>query len=186
MNSFVDDFRAGFAGVDSPEADWRTNDDQLLGPFTRVEEFIAIGFLILMVISVLAGIVWRFFFTPLTWTLSGAMVGFVWPMSVGASVPNAHDDHIQFDPLYNRMSPNAQRWSRIVGNGLIVATFAWALPAMIKFALSVDNLPVVGLPVDLRAVYASAVWFFASTILYRGRLFVTDIKRSPKRTALRV
>ena len=181
--SFIHEFREGFSTEASLTNDWDSGSDDLLGPEYGIEEVIAVVFLLGTVISVIVGVIWRFAFTPLIWTLSGAMTGFLWSMLVGASIPNATDDHIQFDPVYNMLSPRIQMWCRVTSNALIVGTFAIAVIPSIDFVRSVGYVPVVGLPVSLGPVYGVIIWFLVATIVHRSEWLFKDIRSALHRAS---
>lgn len=155
--------------------DWDEASFDNLNGLERVEEAVASAFFVGMFLAVIAGVIWRYFFTPLLWTLSAALIGFMWSSLVGASLPHSNNDHIQFETWYNNRTPKVQRWCRLVGNALIVITFSMSLPAVIDY-LGSQRFPVVGMPITHREAYTALAWFLVATVLDRSRLLVQDVR----------
>jgi TRAP-type C4-dicarboxylate transport system permease small subunit len=173
IRHFLSEIRIGLHGHDVG-GEWEEPPLPRLGRLLRVEEAVAVLFFVVMFVAVLAGVIWRFAFVPLLWTLSASLVGFMWSSLAGASLLHQTDEHIHFDLVYNRLSPRAQRWCRLSGNALIVITFAMCIPPVLDYLASLDGIPVVGMPITNREAFAILAWFLLATVIHRGRLLIID------------
>ena len=134
-------------------------------------------FFMLMFTSILVGVFWRYVLNdPLIWTVNAAAIAFIWSVLIAAGLPNWTDEHIQFDLLYRRMSPRWQRVSRMVGNLLLVVTFAIPIPATWEYLVFITPDTVTGLPLTFNWAFAVVLWFLVATVFHRGRLLVKDIR----------
>ncbi len=61
---------------------------------------------------------------PLTWTQDVIVIGFCWSVILGACYTMRRKGHVQFTMLYEAYSPKVAAWARLIGNILIIITFA--------------------------------------------------------------
>lgn len=178
VSRFVSEVRLGTKTPDTGDGlDWPGETPRPMGTLERIEEAITMGFFLIMFISVLVGIFWRYVLDdPLIWTVNAATIAFIWTVLVGAGVANWTDEHIQFDLLYDRMPSGLRRASRIVGNLLIVVTFSLPIPATFGFLRFIAVDTVTGLPLTFDWAYAVILWFLVATVLHRARLLVRDVR----------
>lgn len=134
-------------------------------------------FFTIMFASILIGVFWRYVLDdPLIWTVNAAAVAFIWTVLIAAGLPNWADEHIQFDLLYRRMPPRWQRVSRMVGNLLLVVTFALPIPATWDYLVFIGADSVTGLPLKFNLAFAVVLWFLVATVVHRGRLLLNDVR----------
>ena len=178
VSRFVSEVRLGTKPPESGDLfDWPGDEPRTTNLVERVEEVAAMFFFTLMFASILIGVFWRYVLDdPLIWTVNAAAVAFIWSVLIAAGLPNWTDEHIQFDLLYRRMSPRWRRVSRMVGNLLLVITFALPIPATWDYLVFIEPDSVTGLPLKFNLAFAVVLWFLASTVFHRGRLLVIDVR----------
>lgn len=147
------------------------------GRIERLEEFATATFFTVMFATLLAGVFWRYVLNrPLVWTVGVSTLGFIWAALVGSGLCDRDDGHVQFDLVYNRFSERTQTICRMVGNGIIVVTFALVVPGTLSYLQFVHRQRVVGLPLRFSWAYAVVLLFLLSTILHRGKLLWVDVR----------
>jgi TRAP-type C4-dicarboxylate transport system permease small subunit len=178
VSRFVSQVRLGTKSKESGDLfDWPGDEPRTTTRLERVEEIVAMVFFMIMFTSILAGVFWRYVLNdPLIWTVNAAAIAFIWTVLIAAGLPNWADEHIQFDLLYRRMSPRWQRVSRMVGNLLLVVTFAIPIPATWDYLVFIAPDTVTGLPLTFNWAFAVVLWFLAATVYHRGRLLLRDIR----------
>ncbi len=175
---FVSEVRLGTKTPDvSDGLDWPGGAPRDMGFFERAEEAITMAFFLVMFVSVIVGVFWRYVLNdPLIWTVNAATIAFIWAVLIGAGLPNWTNEHIQFDLLYNRMPPGRRRASRISGNVLIIVTFSMPIPATIDYLRFISVDTVTGLPLTFEWAFGAILWFLVMTVLHRVRLLADDIR----------
>gem|GEM_PF-892456 len=178
VSRFVSQVRLGTKPPESGDLlDWPGDEPRTTTRVERVEEIAAMVFFTIMFASILIGVFWRYVLNdPLIWTVNAAAVAFIWTVLIAAGLPNWADEHIQFDLLYRRMSPRWQRVSRMVGNLLLVVTFALPIPATWDYLAFIAPDTVTGLPLTFNWAFAVVLWFLVATVVHRGRLLVRDVR----------
>jgi TRAP-type C4-dicarboxylate transport system permease small subunit len=157
--------------------DWPGDEPRSTTRVERIEEIAAMVFFTIMFASILVGVFWRYVLNdPLIWTVNAAAVAFIWSVLIAAGLPNWTDEHIQFDLLYRRMSPRWQRVSRMLGNLLLVVTFALPIPATWDYLAFIGADSVTGLPLKFNLAFAVVLWFLVATVVHRGRLLLKDVR----------
>jgi TRAP-type C4-dicarboxylate transport system permease small subunit len=178
VSRFIAQVRLGMRPSESTDSlEWPGDEPRTTGVAEKVEEVLSMAFFTVMFISVLAGVFWRYVLNdPLIWTVNLAIVAFICSVLIGAGLPNWGDEHIQFDLLYRRLSPRWQRVSRMVGNLLLVITFALPIPATWDYLVFITADSVTGLPLNFGVAFAVVLWFLVATVLHRGRLLLKDVR----------
>lgn len=130
--------------------------------------FVALFFVMLLQVF------FRYFLEPLTWPLEFSLFGYIWTIlfSVGYGLRN--DEHISFDLVYDSIKPKGQIIMRIIGDTLVVSSFAIALYPSYKYIvfMGFKHSDAMGLPMDW--VYAPYMVFTAIIIGRFGRRLVKD------------
>jgi TRAP-type C4-dicarboxylate transport system permease small subunit len=130
-----------------------------------------------MFVTVIIGVFWRYILdNPLLWTINAATIAFIWVVMIASGPANRHNDHIQFDLIYNRVRPSVRRWMRIVGDLLIIVPFAAAIPATVDYIGFVGGNKVTGLNLTFDWAYSCVLVFLVATVLHRGRLLLLDLR----------
>lgn len=141
------------------------------------EETVTIGFFLIMFVTVLAAVFFRYVLgTPLVWTTGVATAAFIWVLTVGAGLSNRADDHIQFDLIYEYFPPLGKLLARVVGNLLIIVPFALIVPGTLNFLDTVAADRISGTPIHFNWVYGAMLVFLFATILHRGTLLARDLR----------
>jgi TRAP-type C4-dicarboxylate transport system permease small subunit len=87
----------------------------------------SVAFSIMFSVFVLQ-IFFRYFLNrPLTWPYEVTIFGFIWTALLGACFARRHAVHVVFGLIYDKVSPKAQLFFRLIANGLIFAAFCVAL-----------------------------------------------------------
>jgi len=64
---------------------------------------------------------------PLIWPYEVSIFAFIWTAVLGACFAKRHNAHVVFSLVYDKMNPLGQLIFRVIGNSLIVISFAIAL-----------------------------------------------------------
>lgn len=174
---FVAEIRAGARLEGVSYEDEQPAPDRRKGRAERLEEWVTMAAFLVMFVTLVIGVFWRYVLDdPLIWTVNLGTVAFIWVVMIGSGLPNWDESHIHFDLVYDRLSPAAQRWARVVGNVLIIVPFTVAIPGTIAYLQFVSSDSVTGLPFSFGAAYACVLVFLAATVAHRGRLLLNDVR----------
>lgn len=108
----------------------------------------------------------RFLFArPLPWTDELAVVLYLWVLLWAAAFVVPEREHVAFDLVWNAAGPRARRVMRIVGQVLLAASSAAALPACWDYVrfMGREGTPVLG--VSFFVVFAPFVAMLAAIAL---------------------
>ncbi len=138
-----------------------------------VEVYIPFAAFSTLFLVFLLGIIFRYFFKPLTWTLELSLMCFIWTALLGGIYAKRDDSHVMFTMIYDTVSPLVQIWMRIVGNTLLVASFLIGLVPSWNYIqfMNYKKSNVLKIPMDI--VFLPFVIFLAFMI---GR-YTIDIVR---------
>jgi len=138
-----------------------------------VEVYIPFAAFISLFSVFLLGILFRYFFKPLTWTLELSLMCFIWTALFGGLYAKRDNSHVQFTMIYDMVSPLTQIWMRIVGNSMLVIAFAIGLIPSWKYVIFMGykKSNVLKIPMDI--VFFPFVIFLAFMI---GRYAIDVIK----------
>jgi TRAP-type C4-dicarboxylate transport system permease small subunit len=108
------------------------------------------AFLALFIVFIL-GIVFRYFFKPLTWTLELSLLCFIWTALLGGIYAKRDNSHVMFTMVYDYVSHKTQLWMRIIGNLLLVISFSIAFMPSVRYVLFMGykKSNVLKIPMDL-------------------------------------
>ncbi len=148
---------------------------QKIGKFLvdTVEVYIPFtAFSVLFLVFIL-GIVFRYFFRPLTWTLELSLMCFIWTSLLGGIFAKRDDSHVMFTMLYDSVGPLAQLWMRISGNILLIVSFIIGLIPSWNYVhfMNYKKSNVLKIPMDI--VFFPFVIFLAFMI---GRFTIDVVK----------
>ena len=129
-----------------------------------VEVYIPFTAFVTLFLVFLTGIIFRYFFKPLTWTLELSLMCFIWTSLLGGLYAKRDNSHVQFTMIYDAVSPLTQLWMRIAGNFLLVLSFAIGLVPSYRYVLFMGykKSNVLKIPMDI--VYFPFVVFLAFLI----------------------
>ena len=107
-------------------------------------------FLTLFCVFVL-GIFFRYFLTPLTWTLELSLICFIWTALLGGLYAKRVNSHVKFSMVYDLFSSRGQLWIRIAGNTLLLFSFILGFRPSLKYVLFMGfkKSNVLKIPMDI-------------------------------------
>lgn len=94
-------------------------------------------------------VVSRFVFNhPLPWTDELAVVLYVWIILWACATMVPAHEHVMFDLLWQRATPDVRRWMAIAGHVMVGGLCLWALPACWDYVwfMSRESTPVLDIP----------------------------------------
>ena len=141
-----------------------------------VEVYIPFAAFSTLFIVFLLGIIFRYFFKPLTWTLELSLMCFIWTSLLGGIYAKRDDSHVMFTMIYDAVSPLVQIWMRIVGNSLLVISFVIGLVPSWKYIqfMNYKKSNVLKIPMDI--VFLPFVIFLAFMIGRYSIDIVRDVR----------
>lgn len=106
----------------------------------------------LMVLITTAQIVFRTFFTALTWSDEVTRYLLIWSTFLGASVVYRHSGHISVTVLQENVSPNAARWLRVLVHAVCFALFTVLLFFSVRYCVSLRKTATT-MPIKMKYIY---------------------------------
>ena len=82
---------------------------------------------IVLFITFLLQIFFRYFLVPLTWPLELTLLCFIWTALLGGLYAKRDNSHVKFTIIYDMVKPKTQLWMRIIGNFMLLLSFCIAL-----------------------------------------------------------
>ena len=145
-----------------------------------VEVYIPFAAFTTLFLVFLLGILFRYFFKPLTWTLELSLMCFIWTALLGGIYAKRDDSHVMFTMIYDAVGPLAQIWMRIVGNALLVISFLIGLVPSWKYInfMNYKKSNVLKIPMDI--VFLPFVVFLAFMIGRYAIDLVRDVRKLMK------
>lgn len=160
--------------VDLDTADRKFGGDELptwrgQGLYSRVCEVLSAGFFVAMILSVLAGILFRQvdfgFGRAMQWSVALANIALIWSIFLGTGLVDIEKSHIRVDFVYERLGFRTRTIVDMLGNVLIAVTFILVIPGAIRFAEAAGARSLVGSNITFREIYAIFIFWFAITAL---------------------
>lgn len=137
--------------------------------YSRFCEIVSSGFFVTMILSILAGIVFRQFdfgfSRAMQWSFAMASISLIWTMFIGTGLIDKEKSHIRVDFFYEQLSLRSQTIINMVGNVLFATTFALVIPGAIRFADAAGSRSLVGSPITYTEVFSIFVFWFAVTAM---------------------
>ena len=120
----------------------------------------ATAFLIMFTVFVLEIFCHYFFNYPLTWAYEVTVFGFIWTVILGAAYATRSGAHVMFDLLYEKQSPQVQRYMRIVGNAVLAVGFSITIPTSYQFIkfMAFEKSSVLRIPFHIGYAPYLAFW----------------------------
>ncbi|SDT97577.1 TRAP transporter small permease [Stappia sp. ES.058] len=109
--------------------------------------------------------------SPVGWTVEVCVIAWLWILLWGQSVSADEPDEIRFDILYGSVSPGVRRWFRMTFSVLLVAIYAWSLPALWDFVTFMKIQETSYLDIPFSWVYSIALIFSVVSILRYSWIF---------------
>lgn len=103
--------------------------------------------------------------SPVGWTVEVCVIAWLWILLWGQSVSADETDEIRFDIVYHSVSRETRRWFRLTFSVLLVAIYAWSLPALWDFVTFMKIQKTTYLDIRFNWVYSIALIFSVVSIL---------------------
>ena len=118
---------------------------------------------------------------PLAWPFELVIVTFIWLAVPAATYVRRTGGHVSFTLIYDTLSADKQRSSRIVANAVVVVSFAAATPATISWVQFMDFKATSNLGLSFSVVYLPIVPFLLLICAHSIVDIIRDIRaRVPK------
>ncbi len=129
----------------------------------------------LLFIVFLIGIIFRYFFVPLSWTMELSVVLYLWVALFGCLYAQRRERHVVFSLVYDHLSKTTQRIFRIVGNSLLAVSFLLVLKPSYSYIdfMKVRATNVLRIPFNL--VYMPFLIFLVVMSIRYIVLVVQDV-----------
>jgi len=109
--------------------------------FDVIEQGLGVCFVLLMFISVLLQIFFRYVLqSPLTWTEEAARYSFIWTVLLGAAFAVRRKEHVVMEILFDRFPKSVQRYITVMTNGIILISLMYLLPVSWSFFSFMKNV----------------------------------------------
>lgn len=135
-----------------------------------------ISFCVLFLAFILQVLSRYVFHHPFTWTNDLIVLGFCYAVILGACYTMRTHGHVQFTMLYDSYGPKVAAAARLLGNVIIIVTFALLLVPSFKFSLFQGFQKTAVLRVSLTFVFLPFCYFLLSVIGYTIKPCIEDVK----------
>ena len=109
--------------------------------------------------------------SPVGWTVEVCVIAWLWVLLWGQSVSARESDEIRFDIVYGSVRPKVRRGFRMIFSILLVAIYAWSLPALWDFVTFMKIQETTYLDIPFSWVYSIALIFSVVTIMRYAVIF---------------
>lgn len=140
-----------------------------------LEVYLPIGSFAIMFITFILQVFFRYVVNhPLVWTQDIIVVCFCWTVIFGSCYTMRIHGHVQFTMLYDAYGPKGAAWARMIGNLLIVVTFALLMIPSMKYSffLGFQKTPV--LRIRYTYIFLPFCYFLCSNIGYTVPIILED------------
>lgn len=116
---------------------------------------------------------------PLSWTAELSTLCWVWGILWGAALVLRDEEEIRFDVLYGLLPGRLRRLADGIASAVVVAVFAWSLPAMIDYVtfMKVERSAYLGIRFDL--LYSVYLIFALATIIRHAAIIRRSVTGRP-------
>ncbi len=142
-----------------------------------MEVYLPIAAFVLLFLAFILQVFFRYVLrSPLTWTKDLIVLGFCWSVILGACYTMRQKGHVQFTMLYDAYSPKTAAWARLIGNLLIVISFAAMIVPSFNYAFFVGFQKTAALRISLTWFFLPFTYFLFSIIGYTIAPIIEDWK----------
>lgn len=123
-------------------------------PWMRPVELLAAGLLLVMMVTVLANVFFRYVLhKPLIWGDEVASLSFIWMAMLGAAIAVDRHEHLRLTILLPLMSDRLRGWVEVAGGLVVCVLLLRLLPEALSYAYeeSFITSPALGLPMSWRS-----------------------------------
>jgi TRAP-type C4-dicarboxylate transport system permease small subunit len=132
---------------------------------------------VLMFVSFILQVFFRYVVRhPLTWTQEVITLGFIWSVVFGACYTMRHGVHIKFTMIYDRVKPRPAAVIRLLGNLIIVVTFAALIVPSWKYSFFLGFQKTAVFRISFTFMFLSFVYFLCSVLGYTIMELIEDLK----------
>jgi TRAP-type C4-dicarboxylate transport system permease small subunit len=125
--------------------------------FDAIEQGLGVLFLLVMFISVLIQIFFRYVLqSPLTWTEEASRYSFIWIVLLGAAFAVRKKEHVVMEVLVKRFPAYLQRYISLVLNSIILISLIYLLPISWRFFWFVKGVSAPTLGISWGFLFFSA------------------------------
>jgi TRAP-type C4-dicarboxylate transport system permease small subunit len=125
--------------------------------FDAIEQGLGVLFLLVMFISVLIQIFFRYVLqSPLTWTEEASRYSFIWIVLLGAAFAARKKEHVVMEVLVKRFPASLQRYISLVLNSIILISLIYLLPISWKFFWFIKEVSAPTLRISWGFLFFSA------------------------------
>jgi TRAP-type C4-dicarboxylate transport system permease small subunit len=143
--------------------------------FDVIEQGLGVLFLLVMFVSVLIQIFFRYVLrTPLTWTEEAARYSFIWTVLLGAAFAVRKKEHVVMDVLVKRFPIYLQRYISIALNVIILISLIYLWPVSWKFFYFMKNVSAPTLNISWGFLFFSAPLSIALMTIHTFIRFFKD------------
>jgi TRAP-type C4-dicarboxylate transport system permease small subunit len=142
-----------------------------------IEKYIPVFSFAVMFVTFIMQVFFRYVIRhPLTWSMEIIVVGFVWTVVFGACYTMRYRSHVKFTMIYDRLPPVPAAVIRMVGNIIIVVTFASLVFASYKYSLFISFQKTSFFRISYAFIFMPFVYFLCSIIGYTLSEIIEDLK----------
>jgi TRAP-type C4-dicarboxylate transport system permease small subunit len=125
--------------------------------FDAIEQGLGVLFLLVMFISVLIQIFFRYVLqSPLTWTEEASRYSFIWIVLLGAAFAVRKKEHVVMGVLVKRFPAYLQRYISLVLNSIILISLIYLLPISWSFFWFIKGVSAPTLVISWGFLFFSA------------------------------
>ena len=125
--------------------------------FDVIEQGLGVALLIVMFVSVLIQIFFRYVLkSPLTWTEEASRYSFIWIVLLGAAFAVRRKEHVVMDVLVKRFPAALQKQIALVLNLLVLTSLIYLLPVSWKFFWFMKNVSAPTMKISWGFLFFSA------------------------------
>jgi TRAP-type C4-dicarboxylate transport system permease small subunit len=136
---------------------------------SRICEVTSAGFFVAMIVSILAGILFRQidfgYGQAMQWSVALANIALIWSIFLGTGLVDVEKSHIRVDFIYERLGKKGQAFVNMIGNVLFAVTFVLVIPGAVRFAEAAGARTLVGTGITYRDIFSIFIFWLAITAL---------------------
>lgn len=135
--------------------------------FDVIEQGLGIVFVLIMFISILIQIFFRYVLSsPLTWTDEAARYSFIWAVFLGASFAVRKNEHVLMEVLICRFPRSVQRYIKKILDVIILISLIYLWPVSWSFFLFMKNVSAPTINISWGFLFFAAPLSIALMIIH--------------------
>ena len=142
----------------------------------NLEEVLCGGFLIIMIVLVIANVFLRYFSNySIAWAEEVATISFVWAVFIGASATYKHKMDMGIDMLIKKTKNTTQVWIHVAVSGLLLILNSYIFYISVVFTIIAIEKPTAVLGISSAFINSALIVSFAFITWHTFRFFIADI-----------